>query len=72
MKEIIIVAIPFSVLIAMLVTAGIREHEHPCISSHEVMVHHSGWLQFMQSGTTMIPIFHADHDDLEQVCDVRK
>lgn len=40
-----------------------------CVKGHHETVHHSGWTQFIYTGKTAIPIWHAAYDAEEFICD---
>ncbi len=46
-----------------------------CLKSHKGMVHHPAWTQLVATSIKpliIVPIFHPESDDLEDICDVRK
>ena len=53
-----------------------QDYKHPCIASHQEMVHHSAWIQYIATSigktTQMTPIFHPSYDAMEVICDKRK
>lgn len=63
------------VVLGMIAAVGFgayMAYEHPCIKSHEEMVHHEAWLQLLPTGKSFIPITHPAYNAMETVCDERK
>lgn len=64
---IILIIALFAILPLMLFFAGKGEEEH-CAKWEYKMVHQNAWTQFIWSGKTMIPIYHAARDVDRKVC----
>lgn len=65
---IVIISIPVFIILKFY-------SDHPCIKSHEGLVHHNAWTQFVITSVKpliMVPIFHPEYDAIETICDERK
>jgi len=47
-------------------------HDHPCIESHNELVHHNSYTSYIMVGKIMVPQMHSAYDSVETVCDKRK